>query len=143
MSNFRFALLLALPMCNTPAPPPAAATTTTASNTTMDAEGNAPSGPTADTSSAGAAALAPIQIEVDANGYKPTEVTAPAGKTVQLVFTRTSDEGCGQQLVFPSLNIKRDLPLNQPVNVEVTMPATGNITFTCGMDMYRGSIVAN
>ena len=60
---------------------------------------------------------------------------------MRLVFTRTSDEGCGQQLVFPTLGIRRDLPLNRAVTVDLTMPATGSVAFTCGMDMLRGSVV--
>lgn len=83
-----------------------------------------------------------IAISVDAAGYHPAEANAPAGKPVKLVFTRTTDEGCGQQLVFPDLNIRKDLPLKQPVTVEFTMPASGKVAFACGMDMYRGSIVA-
>jgi plastocyanin domain-containing protein len=69
-------------------------------------------------------------------------VSAPAGQPVRLTITRTSDEGCGQQIVFPSLNVRRDLPLNRAVVVDLAMPASGNIAFTCGMDMLRGSIVA-
>ena len=61
---------------------------------------------------------------------------------MRIEFTRTTDEGCGQQLVFPEQNIKKDLPLNQPVAVDLTMPASGKVAFACGMDMYRGSIVA-
>lgn len=83
-----------------------------------------------------------VAIKVDATGYHPAEATAPAGKPVKLVFTRTTDDGCGQQLVFPDLDIRKDLPLNEPVTVDVTMPASGKIAFACGMDMYRGSIVA-
>lgn len=83
-----------------------------------------------------------VAIKVDATGYHPTEATAPAGKPVKLVFTRTTDDGCGQQLVFPDLDIRKDLPLNEPVTVDVTMPASGKIAFACGMDMYRGSVVA-
>jgi plastocyanin domain-containing protein len=83
-----------------------------------------------------------IKITVDAVGYHPTEAKAQAGKPVRLEFTRTTDEGCGQQLVFPALDIKKDLPLNQPVPVDVTMPASGKVAFTCGMDMMKGSIVA-
>lgn len=83
-----------------------------------------------------------VEIHVDASGYHPGEATAPPGEPVQLVFTRTTDEGCGQQLVFPDLQIRRDLPLNEPVAVDITMPASGSVRFTCGMDMYRGSIVA-
>ncbi len=94
------------------------------------------------TPAASKTASAPIAIKVDGSGYHPSAVNAPAGKPIALVFTRTSDEGCGQQLVFPTLNIRKDLPLNQPVRVEFTMPASGSVAFTCGMDMYRGSIVA-
>ena len=83
-----------------------------------------------------------IKVSVDAAGYHPTEAKAKAGKPVRIEFTRTTDEGCGQQLVFPEQNIKKDLPLNQPVAVDLTMPASGKVAFACGMDMYRGSIVA-
>ncbi|AKF08800.1 cupredoxin domain-containing protein [Sandaracinus amylolyticus] len=83
-----------------------------------------------------------IAVRVGAEGYDPAEVTAAAGAPVRLVFTRTTDEGCGQQLVFPSLDIRRDLPLNEPVAVDLTMPADGRVRFTCGMDMYDGALVA-
>jgi len=68
-------------------------------------------------------------------------VSATPGEALHLVFTRTSDEGCGQQLVFPDLGIRRDLPLGTPVAVDVTAPATGALSFACGMDMLRGSVV--
>lgn len=83
-----------------------------------------------------------VKVAVDAAGYHPSEAKAQAGKPVRIEFTRVSDEGCGQQVVFPSLDIKKDLPLNQPVAVDVTMPASGKLAFTCGMDMYKGSLVA-
>lgn len=89
-----------------------------------------------------ATGTADLQLTVDGTGYHPSSISAPAGKPVRLTITRTSDEGCGQQIVFPSLNIRRDLPLNQAVTVEFTMPSSGNVAFTCGMDMLRGSIVA-
>ncbi|HEY8430901.1 MAG TPA: cupredoxin domain-containing protein [Sandaracinaceae bacterium] len=82
------------------------------------------------------------RVQVNARGYEPSEITAPAGQPVRLVFTRTTDEGCGQQLVFPELDIRRDLPLDEPVAVDLTMPASGRVRFTCGMDMYEGALVA-
>jgi plastocyanin domain-containing protein len=82
-----------------------------------------------------------LSITVDGDGYHPESVSAPAGKPARLTFTRTSDEGCGQQLVFPALGLRKDLPLNEPVSVDVTMPESGSLAFTCGMDMYRGSVV--
>ena len=82
-----------------------------------------------------------IAVSVGASGYSPSEVSAAAGEGVRLVFTRTSNEGCGQQLVFPDMNIRRDLPLDEAVPVDITMPASGSVAFTCGMGMYRGSVV--
>ena len=82
-----------------------------------------------------------VAITVSGSGYQPSSVTVPAGRPVTLVFTRTSDDGCGTQVMFPSLNIRRDLPLNQPVEVALT-PTAGTIAFTCGMNMLRGSVVA-
>lgn len=83
-----------------------------------------------------------IAVTVDGAGYHPAEIKAPAGKSAHLVFTRTSDAGCGQQLVFPTLDIRKDLPLNEAVPVDITMPASGSVAFTCGMAMYKGHVVA-
>jgi plastocyanin domain-containing protein len=95
-----------------------------------------------DDSSRAPSGLPEIPITVDAAGYHPSEVSAKAGELVRLVFTRTTDDGCGQQLVFSGLGIRRDLPLDEPVAVDITMPPSGSVAFSCGMDMYRGSIVA-
>lgn len=81
-----------------------------------------------------------VAIRVDAQGYHPAEVEVQAGRPVVLVFTRTSDEGCGHQLAIPDLDIRRDLPLDRPVEVMIR-PARGTLRFTCGMDMLQGTIV--
>lgn len=47
----------------------------------------------------------------------PPEVRAPAGKPARIVFTRMTDGGCGQQVVFPDLNIRKDLPLKEAVPI--------------------------
>ncbi|HEY3500769.1 MAG TPA: cupredoxin domain-containing protein [Polyangiaceae bacterium] len=95
-----------------------------------------------DAPAAAADGRAEVRVTVDAVGYHPEETRAAAGKPVRLVVTRTTDEGCGQELVIPSLKLKRDLPLNQPVAVDLTMPASGKLAFTCGMDMMKGALVA-
>lgn len=82
-----------------------------------------------------------MSITVNEHGYTPWSLSAPAGQKVRLVFTRTTDEGCGQQVAFPATNVRRDLPLNKPVSVEVTMPASGSLGFQCGMGMYKGAVV--
>jgi plastocyanin domain-containing protein len=83
-----------------------------------------------------------IAVNVLESGYEPARASADAGTKVRLVFTRKTDEGCGQQIVIPALGIRRDLPLERPVAVDVTMPDSGVLAFTCGMAMYKGSVVA-
>ena len=83
-----------------------------------------------------------FEIEVGSRGYTPSEVTAPASTPIHLGFLRTTDEGCGGELVIPSMDIHRTLLLNERVWVDVTTPASGRLAFTCGMGMYQGAIVA-
>lgn len=90
---------------------------------------------------AGHAPARTLAVTVDGQGFHPGNLAAPAGEHVRLTFKRTSDEGCGQQIVFPATNVRRDLPLNEPVDVDVTMPASGSLAFQCGMGMLKGAIV--
>ncbi len=83
-----------------------------------------------------------VAITVDGEGYHPATIRTAAGSPLTLVFTRTTDETCGQQVVFPSKHTTHDLPLNRPVEVTVTAPATGSLAFTCAMNMYQGAVVA-
>ncbi len=83
-----------------------------------------------------------VSIQVNKSGYQPSSVNAQAGKRLKLIFTRTTDKGCGDKLVFPDHGIDRELPLGEPVEVELTPQEGETISFTCGMGMYEGSIVA-
>ena len=83
-----------------------------------------------------------IRVDVLAAGYQPGKAQAAPGTPGRLVFTRRTDEGCGQQVVIPSLGIRRDLPLERPVPVDLSMPDSGTLAFTCGMAMYKGSVLA-
>jgi plastocyanin domain-containing protein len=84
-----------------------------------------------------------FEIEVGAAGYTPSEIHAPASTSIHLGFTRTSDEGCGGELVVPSMDLHRTLPLNERVWIDVVTPSTGRLAFTCGMGMYQGAIVVD
>jgi hypothetical protein len=80
-------------------------------------------------------------IALGEQGYEPTTVTLRAGIPAQITFVRTTDKTCGTEVVFPSLNIKRALPLNEPVAIEFTPAHTGEVAFACGMNMLKGVIV--
>ena len=67
----------------------------------------------------------------------------PAGKPVTLVFTRKTDKTCAKEVIVhidDKQTIEKELPLNQPVEVAVTFPSSGDLTYACGMDMVKGSI---
>ncbi|GAB5547015.1 MAG: cupredoxin domain-containing protein [Sandaracinaceae bacterium] len=82
-----------------------------------------------------------VEVTVNASGYEPSRVEVPAGSEVVLAFRRVTDEGCGQELVIASENIRRPLPLNETVEVTLTPQEAGEVRFTCGMGMYDGAIV--
>lgn len=83
-----------------------------------------------------------VSVTVDEKGYHPQNIDAKAERGLILAFKRTSNKGCGQNVVFPKHGIRRELPLNQEVEIPITPKRGETITFTCGMGMYKGSIVA-
>jgi cupredoxin-like protein len=85
-------------------------------------------------------AVQTARITVGEQGYEPSRLNVRAGIPARLTFVRTTDKTCGAAVVFPTFNIRRDLPLNQPVEVEFTPQRTGNMDFVCGMNMLRGTI---
>jgi cobalt-zinc-cadmium efflux system membrane fusion protein len=81
------------------------------------------------------------RVVVNEQGYKPATVTLRAGTPARITFVRTTDKTCGTEVVFPSLNIKRALPLNEPVAIEFTPSNAGEIAFACGKIMLHGSVI--
>jgi len=81
-----------------------------------------------------------LPIEVLDSGYRPDKLTAKPGEKLMLVFTRKSDSACVKQVKIAG-GTPVDLPLNEAKELPVTMPATGQLQFTCGMDMVTGVIV--
>jgi plastocyanin domain-containing protein len=82
-----------------------------------------------------------VPIMVGDDGFKPSSVAFKKGSKASLVFTRTSDDTCATEVVFPSLNIKKELPLNKPVTVDIPTDADQKLTFQCGMGMYKSSVL--
>lgn len=81
------------------------------------------------------------RITVSEKGFEPARITLRAGASVRLTFVRTTDATCATEIVIPSLNVKRALPLNQPVDIEFKPEKPGDIAFACGMGMFSGTLV--
>jgi plastocyanin domain-containing protein len=83
-----------------------------------------------------------VAIEAGTEGYVPDKIPGKPGEKLMLVFTRTVDSSCLAQVKTPDGKLI-DLPKGTPVEVAITVPQTGELTFACGMDMYHGVIVAD
>ncbi|MBW3625373.1 MAG: efflux RND transporter periplasmic adaptor subunit, partial [Armatimonadetes bacterium] len=99
------------------------------------------SAPAQETSKEAAAAVQTASVSLTDQGYQPASVSLRQGVPARITFVRKTDATCGQEVVFPEYNIKKDLPLNEPVTVAFTPKKTGEVKFTCGMDMLRGKVV--
>ncbi len=80
-------------------------------------------------------------VNVDAKGFTPSSIEFKKGEKGAITFTRTSDDTCAKDVVFPEINLKKELPLNKPVVVEVPTDAARTLTFTCGMGMFKSAVV--
>ena len=89
----------------------------------------------------GSANIQSGKILVNEQGFEPAKIALRAGVPARLTFIRTTNKTCGTEVVFPSLNIKRALPLNEPVIIEFTPAKAEEIAFACGMNMLRGAVV--
>ena len=84
-----------------------------------------------------------VKIKVDKNGFSPSSIDAESGHKLNLVFNRADKANCGSVVVFPKLKIRKTLPVGKDVVVSVTPRESGQLNFTCGMGMYKGSIVVS
>jgi plastocyanin domain-containing protein len=106
-------------------------------------------GSTASTTSAGEASGRPstgvreIPVTVTDQGFEPARPKIEKGEAVTLVITRKTDQTCATDVMFPRLNLHVDLPLNQPVRVDIPSGAVQDtLYFACGMNMVSGEVEA-
>lgn len=92
---------------------------------------------------AGAADDAPrrVEIQVTAEGYKPSKIKAKPGENLILVFKPTDDMGCCDAITVPAIKWSGRVEKGgKPVEVPAKVPATGKLTFACSMNMCKGEV---
>ena len=73
-------------------------------------------------------------------GYSPEVVSIPFGKTTKLNFIRKDPSSCLEEVVLGDFKVRKYLPLNQRVSIEITPQKQGEYTYSCGMNMVHGKI---
>lgn len=81
-----------------------------------------------------------IDITVE-GGYSPEVISVPKGKTTKLNFLRKDPSDCLEEVVLSDFKIRRRLPLNQKVTIEITPKKSGEFNFSCGMNMFHGKLI--
>jgi hypothetical protein len=104
------------------------------SRTTPTQSGSAPA-------PSGSSQIPSVRVTVSEKGFEPARVSVRAGVPARLTFVRTTDATCATEVAIPSLNITRELPLNEPVTIELKPAKSGEISFACGMNMFSGTLV--
>lgn len=74
-------------------------------------------------------------------GYSPNVISIPKDKTIKINFLRKDPSSCLEEVVLSNFKIRRFLPLNKIVTVELTPQKSGEFRFECGMNMFHGKII--
>jgi plastocyanin domain-containing protein len=73
--------------------------------------------------------------------YYPKSVTLKAAQPARIHFRRSDKPTCGDEIVIPDLNIRKKIAANETVTIDIPAQKARTLTFSCGMDMLRGTIV--
>jgi len=75
-------------------------------------------------------------------GYQPSSIRVKSGQRVRLNFMRREASTCGEEVIIPDFGKLAYLPENLNVPIEIMLEKPGEYEFTCGMNMYRGKLIA-
>jgi plastocyanin domain-containing protein len=76
-----------------------------------------------------------VNITVTEKGFVPSKIDVSTASPVLLKITRTTNNTCSTSIQIPSHKIKKDLPLNIPIEIKLGKLEKGEIKFGCGMNM--------
>lgn len=82
------------------------------------------------------------RITASKEGFTPSEIKITKNSYKQLAFVRLDAENCAEEVVFKSLSITKKLPLGEVVLVDLPKDFSGELEFACGMNMYKGKVIA-
>ena len=74
-------------------------------------------------------------------GYLPENIIIPKGKVTKINFLRKDSNSCLEEVILADFYIKKFLPLNKKITIELKPENEGEFAYHCGMNMYHGKII--
>lgn len=74
------------------------------------------------------------------DGYHPSTLVVKKGIPLRLNFN-LEEESCTGTVVFKDFDITRELTLSELTALDLTPDRSGSFTFSCPMDMIRGTLI--
>jgi len=74
-------------------------------------------------------------------GYNPETISVPKGQTTTLRFLRKDQNSCLEEVIISDFKIKKFLPLNEKIEVQITPEIEGEFLYSCSMNMFHGKII--
>jgi len=73
--------------------------------------------------------------------YSPAVIKAKFGKPIKINFTREESTECSRFVNFPDFKIRKELPQEKVVSIELNPENKGEYLFACDMSMYQGKLI--
>jgi len=83
-----------------------------------------------------------IEIQVENGVYSPARIEVPLEQPFTLRFIRKDASPCAEKVLFEGLDKSLQLPLEEPVEIELSLSTAGEYAFSCEMKMYQGCLLA-
>ena len=82
-----------------------------------------------------------VKITIMEEGFRPATVVLRRGAQSRITFVRQIENTCATAVVIQELGIDLNLPLNEPVSVDVTPKSSGQYNYGCGTGPFNGTIM--
>ena len=82
-----------------------------------------------------------VKITITDEGFRPASVVLRRGAQARITFIRQIENTCATTIVVQELGVDVNLPLNEPVSVEVTPKSAGQYDYGCGTGPFHGTIM--
>ena len=83
-----------------------------------------------------------LEVAITDKGFEPDKLEVKKGQSVELVFTRKTDQTCIKEVILDTgaAKIQKPLPLNKPVVIKTKFTKAGDLKYVCNMNMFSGTV---